>query len=436
MNVLIRTAAALCLVLLGAHYLRFGQPGMVVFLLGVLGLTFTRRRMARFVVAGVLVAGAWLWADHTLALISFRQLAGQPWLRLALIMGAVTALTFAAAALLLFKGRGAYGRDLERGPFQAALFLLTAGILFLVRAKVSFPVLLLERFAPGWGGAEVFALALYAAWIGSLMHHPRGARKVRPRIWALFSAVFFAQLALGLAGAGHFLMTGQLHLPVPALIVGGPLFRGEGLFMLILYSSTLLLVGPAWCSHLCYIGAWDDQAARMGGRRPVPGYPGLWSWGRAGTLVLVAMAAVGLRMAGVPGLAAIWLAAGFGLAGVGIMLFVSRSRGAMAHCTTYCPMGVVSNLLGPVNPWRVRLNSDCTACGACSRVCRYGALEQDNVASGKPGITCTLCGDCVSVCPHGAARYTFPGLTPNAARLAFLTMTISLHAVFLGVARI
>ncbi len=76
-----------------------------------------------------------------------------------------------------------------------------------------------------------------------------------------FSMVFFAQLLLGLAGIEKLLMTGKLHLPVPALIIAGPLFRGEGVFMLILFAATVLLVGPAWCSYLCYIGAWDNYAA-------------------------------------------------------------------------------------------------------------------------------------------------------------------------------
>jgi polyferredoxin len=69
-------------------------------------------------------------------------------------------------------------------------------------------------------------------------------------------------------------MTGELHLPIPALILAGPVYRGEGLFMPVLYTVTILLVGPAWCSWLCYIGAWDDFAARRrkGGSRPVPGW--------------------------------------------------------------------------------------------------------------------------------------------------------------------
>ena len=54
---------------------------------------------------------------------------------------------------------------------------------------------------------------------------------------------------------------GEMHLPVPALILAGPLYRGEGFFMLFLFLSTVLIVGPAWCSWLCYVGAWDNVSS-------------------------------------------------------------------------------------------------------------------------------------------------------------------------------
>jgi polyferredoxin len=294
----------------------------------------------------------------------------------------------------------------------------------------------LDRYLPGWGGAEIFCLGVYAAWVGSLMRDPARARRVRPRIWALFSFVFFAQLGLGLAGLDEMLMTGRLHLPVPALIIGGPLYRGGGLFMPLLFGGAVLLAGPAWCSHLCYIGAWDDRMSRLGKTAPQAESASSWAWGRWATLGLVVITALGLRLAGVSGPVAVWLGAGFGLAGVGVMVLVSRRRGVMAHCAAWCPMGLVAALLGRINPFRVRLGEGCTGCGACARACRYGALDEARIDSRRPGPGCTLCGDCVGACPRGSAGYAFPGLGPRAARELFLLVVITLHAVFLGVARI
>jgi len=43
---------------------------------------------------------------------------------------------------------------------------------------------------------------------------------------------------------------------------------------------------------------------------------------------------------------AAWLAAGFGLAGVGLMVLASRRLGVMTHCAGWCPMGLVAGILG------------------------------------------------------------------------------------------
>ena len=128
-------------------------------------------------------------------------------------------------------------------------------------------ILLADRFLPGAGWAEIFLLALYAALATRAMLDPARSAGWRLRIWLLFSLVFFSQLALGLLLDQRFLMTGDLHLPVPALIVAGPAYRGSGLFMPGLFLAAVLLAGSAWCSHLCYLGGWDSLAAR-GKSRP------------------------------------------------------------------------------------------------------------------------------------------------------------------------
>ncbi len=119
------------------------------------------------------------------------------------------------------------------------------------------------------------------------------------------------------------------------------------------------------------------------------------------------------------------------------MLAASRRAGAMVHCTAFCPIGLLGNLLGRLTPWRMAIRLEtCTRCGACARACRYSALAPEDLAAGRPGLSCTLCGDCVAACPHDSMGYRFPFLSPAAARAVFLTLVAALHAVFLGVARI
>lgn len=44
-------------------------------------------------------------------------------------------------------------------------FALVAGLLVFVHLKVDRPMLLLERFLPGWGWIEIAVLASSAAWL-------------------------------------------------------------------------------------------------------------------------------------------------------------------------------------------------------------------------------------------------------------------------------
>lgn len=428
----------LALMLLGAHALRQGDMGQAAAFVLLAGLMFTRQAWVHLVVVAALMWGGYIWADATIDFIRFRQALGFPWERLAWIMGGVIA--FDALALLIMTTttcREFLNRQHEHALPRAAMFVLTVFGLAVANSKVSFPILLVDRYLPAWGWLEIALLGLYAQWVGGAMLTPQGHLTARPRIWALFSAVFFGQLCLGLLGLDRMLMTGELHLPVPALITAGPVFRGEGFFMIILFSVTVLLVGSAWCSHLCYIGAWDDAMSRLG-KRPAPaGWLGKLSiYGRSGTIVLTLGTAMMLRLMGVSGLPAVGMAALFGLVGVGVMVLASRKAGMMVHCTAYCPMGLIANVAGKISPWRIRIDTDCTRCGACSARCRYNALDAFSIERGKPAVSCTLCGDCVSACAHKQIGYRFPGLSPENARSVFIVLIVSLHAIFMGVARI
>ena len=325
----------------------------------------------------------------------------------------------------------------NRGTTSAAVaaFMLTVGILTPVQLILLPPMLLAERFMPGLGWVEIGLLGIWAAWLTSRILDDKQAPRWRQRLWRMFSIVFFLQLLLGIAGFEAFLMSGRLHLPVPAVIIGGPLFRGGGYFMPILLGATLVLAGPAWCSHLCYIGAWDDFAAKAMTSRPQP-LPWWRNLARLGILVGVIGAALVLRHLGAPGALAGILAGLFGVAGLGVMVFASRRSGAMAHCSAFCPIGLVTTTLGRLNPFRIRIGRSCVLCGFCSPSCRYDALNAEHIARGRVGANCTLCGDCVGACHSSQMEYAFPGLSTRAAKVVHRVLVVSLHAVFLGLARL
>jgi polyferredoxin len=316
----------------------------------------------------------------------------------------------------------------------AACFVLTFALVAVVQLVVSQPMLMAERFVRGAGWGEALLLAGYSSWLLTKLHDLRQTAVWRRRLWTFFSIVFFSQLAIGLLGAERFLMSGELHLPIPAMIVAGPIYRGEGLFMPILFLSTVLLVGPAWCSYLCYIGSWDLNSAASR-KRPRPLRVNRF-WIRFGLVVGIAGVALALRQLGVSSLIATWLGLAFGLVGVGVIVAVSRRFGAMVHCTMYCPVGLAADVLGKLSPFRLRITDGCTDCGACSFKCRYDALRPEDIRARLPGLTCTLCGDCLSSCKGKSIEYRFAGLSSHTARTVFLVLVVSLHAVFLGVARI
>ena len=323
---------------------------------------------------------------------------------------------------------------MNRFLLPAAVFL---GILFLlvpVQLKVAYPMLLLERFVPGGGWMEMGIVALYGALVAYHMQVPSRVQTWRRYTWFAFSVVFFSQLILGLAGFEKFLMTGTLHLPVPMMILAGPIYRGHLSVMSILFASTLVLSGPAWCSHLCYFGAIDSiHAAGKTKRSPIR-----YKWALKSTvMLLVVTAALLLRWMQVPSRTATFLAIGFGITGLGIIVLVSAREKRMVHCTAYCPIGTLVNLTSKVNPFRLAIDRDsCTECMACTSRCKYDALNRTHITARKPGRTCTLCGDCLSACHAGSIHYRFPGLTGRQARNLYLGITISLHAATMALARI
>jgi polyferredoxin len=313
------------------------------------------------------------------------------------------------------------------------VFLSTAGLLTLVQCMVKNPMLLAERFLKGAGWIEIAAISIYGAFVANRMEDPSRARRWRVITWTTFSTVFFLQLLIGISGHEKFLMTGKLHLPVPMMIIGGPVFRGQISFMTILFLSTIILSGPAWCSQLCYFGAFDNLASiGRTTKKPLRNKAAL----KSTFLILVITAALILRWLNVSIAITTIIAASFGIAGLAVMVFFSRRRKKMVHCILYCPAGLMVNLLRHINPFRMYIDQSCTHCMLCIKYCKYDALNESDINNKRPGFTCTMCGDCLAGCRHNSIKYKFLSLKPENARNLYIIVTITLHSVFLALARI
>ena len=323
--------------------------------------------------------------------------------------------------------------QIKRLYLPLAVFIFTFTLLAAVQLNIETPMLLLERFYTGGGWIEIALVSIYASTVVLFMQDPVTAPGWRKVTWMLFSVVFFSQLAAGLLISEKFLMTGKLHLPIPAMIISGPVYRGQLSVMTALFLSTLLITGPAWCSHLCYFGAFDNAAS--GNKRKKVTVKNKKAV-KATTLILVIAVTIILKVLKLPALAATVIALVFGFASIGIMIFSSARSGKMIHCLKYCPVGTLVNILKNVNPFRMYIDNSCNMCMRCSTKCKYDALSVADIKDKRPGYTCTLCGDCLPSCHSNSFKYRFLNLSPETARQLYLFLTVSFHAVFMALARI
>ena len=113
MNILRLLPIVLSALLLGAHYLRAGLIPMVILALLFPALLFFRRAWAARLVQIILILGALEWTRTLLILVAKRRAGGQPWTRLAIILGLVVVLTGCSALLFSFcrSLRRRYGLD-------------------------------------------------------------------------------------------------------------------------------------------------------------------------------------------------------------------------------------------------------------------------------------------------------------------------------------
>ena len=203
--------------------------------------------------------------------------------------------------------------------------------------------------------------------------------------------------------------------------------------MTILFLSTIVLSGPAWCSHLCYFGALDGLAAcgktekgKIKNKLAI----------KYTLLLFIIVITLILRWLRIPILVPTIAAIAFGVLGIMIILILSARKGKMYHCVLYCPVSTVVNYLRFINPFRLYIDKNCTLCMKCTSYCKYDALNIENIKRNKPAVTCTLCGDCLVSCKENSIKYRFLIFNPEASRNLYLFITISVHAIFLALARI
>jgi hypothetical protein len=100
MTALLFTPVVLSLLVLAAHFLRGGESALVSGSLALLALLFVRRPWAARLLQLALALGAVEWAITLVGLARYRAQAGEPATRMAIILGAVAAVTLGSALLV------------------------------------------------------------------------------------------------------------------------------------------------------------------------------------------------------------------------------------------------------------------------------------------------------------------------------------------------
>lgn len=429
-NFLIKISIFLCSILGGLHFLRIGEINYSLIYITSAFLIFSKYHLKYLIVLILLLLSLLMWFNTTYDLVIFRKIAGLPYKRLIIIMSGV--IIFNLLNIYLIVSTKDLFHILKDNFFSLSIFLMTFGLVFFLRNKMSIKILLLDRFGLSIGIYEAFLLGIYGSIIGYRLKDHRSHYKLRQKIWLLFSLVFFSQLFLGLFVSKEFLMTGKLHFPIPALVIGGPIYRGSGFFMIGLFLSTILLVGPAWCSHLCYVGGLDAATSSIFKQIKYISLTRKIAWIN---LFLTVILALIFRWLHTPINYIITVVSFFGIISLIFIFVVSPFLSKMSHCLMLCPLGIASILLGKINPFRIKINKDkCTSCGVCVKKCKYQAIElKDKIHINR---YCTLCGDCVAVCHNHVFYYAFLSKGNKYIYHIYIFLITVIHTIFLGFARI
>lgn len=108
MNALRLLPVVLSFLVLAAHFYRAGQQVLALACILILFLLFVKKSWVPYLLQATLVLGALEWLRSLMALVHIRMEWGQPWQRLAMILGGVALFTLLSA--LVFRAKGLKSR--------------------------------------------------------------------------------------------------------------------------------------------------------------------------------------------------------------------------------------------------------------------------------------------------------------------------------------
>ncbi len=176
------------------------------------------------------------------------------------------------------------------------------------------------------------------------------------------------------------------------------------LILLVVVTLLAMALGRIFCGYLCPIGAAQELAYSLPGKKYLKGHSKKTMWIRgiffAATLAAGVFLTLGLVDVLGPGsffkldylVIPFWIFMGI----VAVSIFVYRP-----FCRTACPYGVFLSLAASKSIFKIRRNDKCIDCGKCERVCPTGQAGRDDSKA-----ECYMCNRCIEICPVEGLAYS------------------------------
>jgi len=213
----------------------------------------------------------------------------------------------------------------------------------------------------------------------------------------------------------------------PTQIVAG--HYGGFWAVLALWFVGVLALGRGWCSWGCFYGGIDEGFAKLL-RRPLLStrrLPERWRLLPIAVLVVVVVWSfldlgptycrwlcplkLVTEYPAVDSPVAYLQTVVFVTLGMGLLIVLPVLTSKRIHCGLFCPLGALNAKLGPVNPYRVRIDPAlCSGCGRCQDACPTFSITGASLETKRVDGSCTRCGRCLDGCPRGAISYRLVGV--------------------------
>jgi 4Fe-4S binding domain len=309
------------------------------------------------------------------------------------------------------------------------LFMILSGsvtLFFLLISKVLNSGSLFFTFRIGMDNFTPLLIAVLTTWsvfLTGKMVTTKKRASYRSFYWRLLSIIFFSQILVGVFISSNFLLSGELTIPHPSFFVfSGSHFSRFLSNALLLYFISLVLTGPSWCSHLCWLGSWDQYAASKKKRKISKSSIYLLR-----LLFFLFFVAVVLEFFKPNIKAVATLGFVYFIVSILVMAFVSGKYGSMEHCRSFCLIGKLSSIFAKISPFRmVKISTKPIP----SSSCKMGAFDEKPSKNSKL-VNCTLCGDCLDKYGKSDLKMRFFNFSFDAWPL-FISLTIGLHSAFIA----